>query len=202
MRTSEAAAAAPPLTPTEALILAARPSPARSAVPAPGTSSRVVPDPGNVRPRVSEESPSTLSTAGAEPGANGGTRPGDPKPEPAERNGAGGRGPAPDAAWKCLFCEHPAEAQPRRCPHCHAAVHLAAADMITRQESVDEPALRRALDRWRSALEKEPTAAAHVALALAHLNLNESAQALVHLRQACGLRSNDHELQEAFHVRG
>jgi CheY-like chemotaxis protein len=72
--------------------------------------------------------------------------------------------------------------------------------MITRQENVDEPALRRALDRWRAALEKEPTAAAHVALALAHLNLNESAQALVHLRQACGLRSNDHELQEAFHA--
>ena len=201
----DAAPAAPPLTPTEALILAARPSAARSTFPAPGVASRVVPDPGNVRPRVSEESRSTLSTAGAELGESGAARAADPhpapderNPEPAERNGAGGRTPVPAAAWNCPFCEQPAEAQPRRCPQCHAAVHLAAADMITRPENLDEPSLRRALDRWRSALEKEPSAGAHVALALAHLNLNESAQALVHLRQACGLRSNDHELQEAL----
>jgi twitching motility two-component system response regulator PilG len=200
MRIGEAPTAAPPLTPTEALILAARPSTTRSALPAPLAASRVVPDPGIVRPGISEESQSPLSTAGAELAGRGAMHFVDPELAPAGRNGAGGRTPAPDAAWKCLFCEQPAGAEPRRCPHCHAAVHLAVADMITRQENVDEPALRRALDRWRSALEKEPNAAAHVALALAHLNLNESAQALVHLRQACGLRSNDHELQEAFHA--
>ncbi len=103
-----------------------------------------------------------------------------------------------EESWQCPLCEHAAAAPQRRCPQCYAAVHLAAAEMITRHETVDEAALRRAIERWNAALEKGPDADAHIALALAHLNLNESAQALTHLRRACELRGGDSELGEAF----
>jgi PleD family two-component response regulator len=71
-------------------------------------------------------------------------------------------------------------------------------ESITRHEKVNEAALAVAIDRHRLALDKGPDVGAHIALALAHLNLNQSAEALPHLREACRLRPGDHQLQDAF----
>jgi len=117
-----------------------------------------------------------------------------PLPQPSEINVAAAR-----PAWKCPLCEHP-EPEPRqRCPQCHATVDLSMVSTINRSENVDESLLLGAIGRSRQNLANGPNPDAHVTLALAHLNLNQSAEASAHLREACRLRPEDRGVHAALH---
>jgi twitching motility two-component system response regulator PilG len=102
--------------------------------------------------------------------------------------------------WRCPLCEMPAVAQVQRCSHCHAVADLALVASIARHDKIDENVLMQAIERCWLVLEKGPDAETHARLALAHLNLNQSAEAFAHLQEACRLRPTDRAMHTAFHA--
>jgi CheY-like chemotaxis protein len=126
------------------------------------------------------------------------SRPVDPRPadKPASPVQAVGTPPA----WRCPLCQQPAPAPVQRCSHCHASVALESVSSISRPENVNEQLLLEAIERCRQVLAKGPSAESHLALALAHLNLNQSSEAFPHLREACRLLPEDRQVHAAFHA--
>ncbi len=103
-------------------------------------------------------------------------------------------------AWQCPLCEQPGPTPAQRCSRCHASIDLAAVSSISRPENVNEKLLLEAIERCRQILAKGPRAESHLALALAHLNLNQSSEAFPHLREACRLLPEDRQVHAAFHA--
>ena len=124
--------------------------------------------------------------------------------EPADRASETATAPAAAAPPKrvaatvenatCFICEKYAKPQEGYCSSCRAIVDLELLDLAPRHEGADRAQLTRAIERLREELEKHPTAELLIQAAITCLNLRQSQQALVYLREACRLRPHDREL--------
>lgn len=103
-----------------------------------------------------------------------------PKPEPVRK-------PEP-AAWRCPICSEPAARQTHQCPSCRAIVTLTKVDDILQNGQVDQARVQAAIDRYRLELSQSGDVRLHYKLALAHLNLKEIVQSIIHLNEAIRLQ--------------
>ncbi len=94
----------------------------------------------------------------------------------------------------CFICEKLAPPQDGVCSSCRGVVDLRLIDLTARHEGADRAQLTRALERVREQIEDNPTAATYIRAALVSLNLRQSQQALLYLREACRLRPHDRDL--------
>lgn len=100
------------------------------------------------------------------------------KPEPVNR----------PAVWRCPICAEPAAQASHQCPSCGAIVTLTKVDDILQNEGVDQSRVQAAIDRYRLELSQSGDVRLHYKLALAHLNLKEIVQSIIHLNEAIRLQ--------------
>lgn len=96
--------------------------------------------------------------------------------------------PVAPAAWRCPICATPAQQATPQCPSCRAIVTLTKVDDILQNESVDQAKVQAAIDRYRLELSQSGDVRLHYKLALAHLNLKEIVQSIIHLNEAIRLQ--------------
>jgi twitching motility two-component system response regulator PilG len=94
----------------------------------------------------------------------------------------------------CFICEKLAPPQDGFCSACRAIVDLKLLELAPRHEGADRAQLNAALERVREQLDKKPSAKLCIQAALVCLNLRQSQQARLYLREACRLRPHDREL--------
>lgn len=93
-------------------------------------------------------------------------------------------------AWRCPICAAPAGEPMQQCPSCHAIVTLTKVDDILQNEEVDQAKIQAAIERYRLELSQSGDVRLHYKLALAHLNLKEIVQSIIHLNEAIRLQPN------------
>lgn len=93
-------------------------------------------------------------------------------------------------AWRCPICATPAGEQMQQCPSCRAIVTLTKVDEILQNEDVDQAKIQAAIERYRLELSQSGDVRLHYKLALAHLNLKEIVQTIIHLNEAIRLQPN------------
>lgn len=92
--------------------------------------------------------------------------------------------------WRCPICTTPAGEQMQQCPSCRAIVTLTKVDDILQNEDVDQAKIQAAIERYRLELSQSGDVRLHYKLALAHLNLKEVVQTIIHLNEAIRLQPN------------
>ncbi|MEM7118461.1 MAG: response regulator [Chloroflexota bacterium] len=92
------------------------------------------------------------------------------------------------AAWRCPICAEPAARPSHQCPSCRSIVTLTKVDDILQNEGVDQAKVQAAIDRYRLELSQSGDVRLHYKLALAHLNLKEIVQSIIHLNEAIRLQ--------------
>jgi twitching motility two-component system response regulator PilG len=102
---------------------------------------------------------------------------------------------AEDEIEACFICEKLAPQQEGLCSSCRSIVDLKLLDLAPRHDGADRGQLTAALERLRDEIAKGPTSQKKcVQAALICLNLKQSQQALLYLREACRLTPHDREL--------
>lgn len=109
----------------------------------------------------------------------------EPKPEPVRKPE-----PVAHVAWRCPICAAPAGEPMQQCPSCRAIVTLTKVDDILQNEDVDQAKIQAAIERYRLELSQSGDVRLHYKLALAHLNLKEIVQSIIHLNEAIRLQPN------------
>ena len=97
----------------------------------------------------------------------------------------------PTAHWECPLCRQRSPGTQKRCPYCQAIVDLDDIDAFLTNDGVQRDVMRAAVERIQSSPSSAGDAESLVHLALAHLNLMQSNEALIHLRKAAQLRPDD-----------
>jgi twitching motility two-component system response regulator PilG len=92
--------------------------------------------------------------------------------------------------WQCPLCLASASSTPRRCPRCHSIMSLWDLDAVLRNEGTDEELISEALYSLARHAVSEPGFESSLHVALAHLNLRHSVEALPWLRKASEFRSD------------
>ena len=100
-----------------------------------------------------------------------------------------------EARWMCPFCGQEAAQAPVKCSNCRAVPGLDL-DAIRSSEGADERRLEVAIERLNGTRGAEGDFDAQCALAVAWLNLWNSAEALECLRRASGLRPEDSTVRD------
>ena len=94
----------------------------------------------------------------------------------------------PTAQWECPLCRQECAAAPKQCPHCSGIIDLGDLDAFLTNEYARRDLIRAAIEHIRSAPNSGNDPESQVHLAMAHLNLLQSNEALIHLRKASVLR--------------
>lgn len=103
----------------------------------------------------------------------------------------------PTAHWECPLCERKSPGNGKQCPHCQAIVELDDIEAFLTNDGVQRDVMRAAVERIQSSPSSGGDREALLHLALAHLNLMQSNQALIHLRKAAQLRPDDTKVVNA-----
>ena len=111
-----------------------------------------------------------------------------PEVRPAAKPARKAEPAAQPAAWRCPICAEPAARPSHQCPSCKAIVTLTKVDDILQNENVDQARVQAAIDRYRLELSQSGAVRLHYKLALAHLNLKEIVQSIIHLNEAIRLQ--------------
>lgn len=104
--------------------------------------------------------------------------------------------PKAKSAWNCILCGHSSNAKEDVCPNCGSILEFADLQAIAENTAVRAKLLQPAIERFEGILRKGPDLEAQRGLALAHLNLKNSAKAIHHLREACSLQPHDDLLRQ------
>ncbi|MEZ5356053.1 MAG: response regulator [Bryobacteraceae bacterium] len=94
------------------------------------------------------------------------------------------------AAWLCPLCLASASTRPKRCPRCHSITSIWELDAILRNEGVDDALVAEVAHTLERKAANEPGFDVCLNLALAHLNLKRSVDALPWLRKASAYRDD------------
>ena len=97
----------------------------------------------------------------------------------------------PTARWECFLCQQQCPAAPKQCPNCSGITDLDDLDAFLTNGAARRDLIRAAIERIRSAPNSGNDPESQVHLAIAHLNLLQSNEALIHLRKASEQRPND-----------
>ncbi len=92
--------------------------------------------------------------------------------------------PAPATAWKCPLCQAGAQRTETRCSRCGAIVTLVSLEEFAANKGVNDDAIQESIQRHQGKISRQDSFEDRLCLALAYLNLNRSAEALPHLKQA------------------
>ena len=101
---------------------------------------------------------------------------------------------------ECPLCGMERNGESGRCPQCRAVTDLKDPDAVAGNKAVRRSLLEQAKGRFEAALREGPGYDAHYNLALIHLNLCHSTQALAHLEAAKRLRPGNPLIAEAIVV--
>ena len=93
--------------------------------------------------------------------------------------------------WYCTFCRTESDVPVDRCGQCGGIQALEDLNAFSVNRGLNEAVVEDAVLRLRRELASEESFGARLSLAKGLLNLNRSAEALVHLRKAAELRPND-----------
>lgn len=125
-------------------------------------------------------------------------------PQAAWGEGEGGAGPAGKAperaapAWQCPLCKCEDPRPRTKCRRCGGLLEVDKIDDLAGNRDGDEHLILEGVQRLLRDVKTTPSAEAHVALAIAYLNLNRSAEALPHLEKACEMRPSDQSATAAL----
>jgi twitching motility two-component system response regulator PilG len=104
-----------------------------------------------------------------------------------------GSAPVPQG-WTCPLCETTYKAKVTRCSHCRANLDLSDLEEVGKDRNLKKDVLREAIKRFEAILERGPDFEAHRQLAVIHLNLMMSSEAVKHLREASHLQPDDKQI--------
>ena len=97
--------------------------------------------------------------------------------------------------WPCPLCDAENIDGVNKCRRCGALQDLEDVWSLAENRGVDEALVAKGADKWLQRLIGGPSFDAHVNVARAYLNLNRSAEALLHLEKACEMRATDRGLR-------
>ena len=103
----------------------------------------------------------------------------------------------PTAKWECPLCRQQSREEPKQCPHCCGIVDLDDLDAFLTNDDVRRDLIRAAMERILSAPNSGADPESRVHLAIAHLNLLQSNEALIHLRKVSEQRPDDKVIRRA-----
>lgn len=102
--------------------------------------------------------------------------------------------------WYCTFCRSESDVPVDRCGQCGGIQALEDLNAFSANRGLNEAVVEDAVLRLRRELASEESFGGHLSLAKGLLNLNRSAEALVHLRKAGELRPTDGGLKLAVNT--
>lgn len=94
-------------------------------------------------------------------------------------------------SWQCPLCRCEDVRPQSRCRRCGALLEVDQIDDLAGNRDGDEHLMTESVQRLLKEVKSTPSANTHVALAIAYLNMNRSAEALPHLEKACELKPSD-----------
>ena len=97
--------------------------------------------------------------------------------------------------WVCPLCEAENIDGVNKCRRCGSLQDLEDIWSLAENRGVDEALVVKGADKWLQRLMGGPNFEAHLNVARAYLNLNRSAEAMIHLERACEMRSTDRSLR-------
>ena len=103
----------------------------------------------------------------------------------------------PKANWECPLCLHESRAASTQCPEYRGIVQLNDLNAFLTNDGLRRDQIRGAIERIRSAPTGGTESDSQLHLAIAHLNLLQSNQALIHLKQAFTSSPGDKEIGNA-----
>ena len=103
----------------------------------------------------------------------------------------------PAAKWECFLCQQHSPAAPKQCPNCSGIIGLDDLDAFVTNDDARRDLIRAAIERIRSAPNSGNDPESQVQLAIAHLNLLQSNEALVHLQKVSEQRPDDKVIKRA-----
>ena len=119
-----------------------------------------------------------------------------PLPTPVDaRNDPPGPRTITRHVWACPLCDAENIDGVNKCRRCGALQDLEDIWALAENRGVDEELVGKGADRWLQRLIGGPSFEAHVNVARAYLNLNRSAEALLHIEKACEMRATDRGLR-------
>ncbi len=97
--------------------------------------------------------------------------------------------------WACPLCEAENIDGVNKCRRCGALQDIEDIWSLAENRGVDEVLVGKGAEKWLQRLVAGPNFEAHVNVARAYLNLNRSAEALLHIEKACEMRATDRGLR-------
>jgi twitching motility two-component system response regulator PilG len=97
--------------------------------------------------------------------------------------------------WHCPLCEAENIDGVNKCRRCGALQDLEDVWALAENRGVDEGLVIKGADKWLQRLIGGPNFEAHLNVARAYLNLNRSAEAMIHLERACDMRATERTLR-------
>lgn len=97
--------------------------------------------------------------------------------------------------WLCPLCDAENIDGVNKCRRCGALQDIDDVWAMAENRGVDEALVAKGADKWLQRLMGGPNFEAHVNVARGYLNLNRSAEALLHLEKACEMRATDRGLR-------
>ncbi|HEY3740422.1 MAG TPA: response regulator [Bryobacteraceae bacterium] len=97
--------------------------------------------------------------------------------------------------WHCPLCEAENIDGVNKCRRCGALQDIEDIWSLAENRGVDEALVVKGADKWLQRLIGGPNFEAHLNVARAYLNLNRSAEAMIHLERACDMRATDRNLR-------
>lgn len=118
-----------------------------------------------------------------------------PQPQPKAPINLGGMRQSAKPSWRCPLCDTDNLGGVNKCRRCGALQDLDDVWALAENRGVDESLVTKGAERWLQRLIGGPNFEAHINVARAFLNLNRSAEALVHLERACEMRATERGLR-------
>ena len=100
--------------------------------------------------------------------------------------------------WRCQLCEGENIEGIGKCGRCGALRDVTDLWAMAENRGVDEALVIKGAEQWMGRLIGGPNFEAHVNVARAFLNLNRSAEAMLHLERACAMRATDQKLRKTL----
>ena len=98
---------------------------------------------------------------------------------------------------ECALCQQRFQGTPTQCPHCHSVLGVGDMDAFLTNEGARRDLIRAAIERIQDDPESSSNAPSQLSLGVAYLNLLQSNQALIHLKRALKLSSDDPDINGA-----